>query len=96
MLLAESLAQNPGLSGEAYNFSNEIQVTVLELVERILAAMDSDLKPDVLNEATHEIRHQYLSAAKARQGLSWQPLFTLDESLGRTIHWYKNFLGVAG
>ncbi|HEX8919891.1 MAG TPA: NAD-dependent epimerase/dehydratase family protein [Pyrinomonadaceae bacterium] len=94
MLLAESLAKNPELSGEAYNFSNEIQVTVLELVERILAAMNSDLKPDVRNEASHEIRHQYLSAAKARQDLKWQPLFTLDESLGRTIDWYKNFLGV--
>jgi CDP-glucose 4,6-dehydratase len=68
---------------------------VLELVERILALMGSNLKPDVRNEATHEIRHQYLSAAKARRDLSWQPLFTLDEGLARTIDWYKNFLGVA-
>lgn len=93
MLLAERLASNSDLlRGEAFNFSNELQVTVLELVERILALMNSDLKPDVRSEATNEIRHQYLSAAKARRMLDWEPLFTLDEGLRRTISWYKNFL----
>jgi CDP-glucose 4,6-dehydratase len=93
MVLAEKLAENRGLSGEAFNFSNEIQVTVLELVGLILKLMNSDLEPDVRNEATNEIRHQYLSAAKAKKMLDWQPLFTLDEALRRTIDWYKDFLG---
>lgn len=93
MVLAEALAANPDLRGQAFNFSNEIQLTVLELVERLLALMNSDLKPDVRNEATNEIRHQYLSAAKARERLNWQPLHTLDEGLRRTIDWYKAFLG---
>ncbi len=93
MVLAEKLAENRDLSGEAFNFSNEIQVTVLELVGRILKLMNSDLEPDVRNEATNEIRHQYLSAAKAKKMLGWQPLFTLDEALQRTIDWYKGFLG---
>lgn len=93
ILLAERLAQDPDLRGQAFNFSNEIQVTVLELVEKILALMGSDLEPDVRNEATHEIRHQYLSATKARRILDWKPLFTLDEGLRRTIDWYKVFLG---
>ncbi|HEX8843685.1 MAG TPA: GDP-mannose 4,6-dehydratase [Pyrinomonadaceae bacterium] len=92
MLLAEKLAANPDIRGQAFNFSNEIQVTVLELVERILQLMKSDLKPDVRNEAVNEIRHQYLSAAKAREILGWQPLFTLDEGLRRTIDWYRDFL----
>jgi CDP-glucose 4,6-dehydratase len=92
MVLAEHLARNPGLRGQAFNFSNEIQVTVLELVERLLALMESDLKPDVQGVATNEIRHQYLSAAKARQLLDWHPLFTLDEGLRRTIDWYRDFL----
>ena len=93
MVLAEALAQNPDLRGEAFNFSNEIQVTVLELVERLLALMNSDLKPDVRNEAANEIQHQYLSAEKARRMLGWQPRFTLDDGLRRTIDWYNAFLG---
>jgi CDP-glucose 4,6-dehydratase len=90
LLLAEKLAADPGLRGEAFNFSTEEQLTVLELVEKILAAMNSRLTPDVRNEATNEIRHQSLSAAKAREQLGWRPLFTLDEGLRRTIPWYSN------
>jgi CDP-glucose 4,6-dehydratase len=92
-LLAEKLADNPDLRGQAFNFSNEIQVKVLELVEQILAMMDSQLEPDVQNQAVYEIRHQYLSAAKARQLLDWQPLFTLETGLEKTIAWYQQFLG---
>ncbi len=90
--LAESLAANPELRGLAFNFSNEIQVTVLELVQKILHIMGSDLCPDVRNEASNEIRHQYLSAERARRLLGWAPLFTLEEGLQRTVAWYREFL----
>jgi CDP-glucose 4,6-dehydratase len=91
-LLAERLAANPELKGQAFNFSNELQVTVLDLTRRILALMKSNLEPDVHNLATHEIRHQYLSADKARRVLGWRPIYGLDEGLGRTIEWYGSFL----
>jgi CDP-glucose 4,6-dehydratase len=45
MLLAEKLADKPELAGEAFNFSNENQLTVLEIVELVLEVMHSDLKP---------------------------------------------------
>ncbi|GMV34528.1 NAD-dependent epimerase/dehydratase family protein [Chloroflexi bacterium CFX5] len=93
MLLAEQLAANRSLVGESFNFSNETQVTVLEIVQKILHSMGSDLKPEILNEASNEIRRQYLSAEKARRLLDWKPLFNLDEALKLTIDWYKDFLG---
>ena len=68
-------------------------ITVLDLTRRILALMGSSLEPDVQNRATHEIRHQYLSAGKARTRLQWAPLYTLDEGLQRTVEWYRQFLG---
>lgn len=92
MLLAEALAARPELVGAAFNFSNEIQITVLELVGKVLQLMQSDLTPDVRNEASNEIRNQYLSAAKARELLQWAPDFTLDEGLQRTVAWYREFL----
>lgn len=92
MLLAEALANKPDLRGEAFNFSNEIQITVLELVNAILLEMNSSLEPEIQNEASNEIRKQYLSAQKAQDMLDWSPLFTLDEGLKHTIHWYTNFL----
>jgi CDP-glucose 4,6-dehydratase len=95
MLLAERLARDPSLRGAAFNFSNESQLTVTELVQRILGLMGSGLRPDVRNEASNEIRHQYLSAAKARERLQWKPLFTLEDGLRRTIQWYQRFLEAA-
>ena len=92
-LLAEKLAADRTLAGEAFNFSNETRLTVNALVARILAATGSALRPDVRNEATHEIREQCLDASKARGRLGWSPLFTLDEGLARTIAWYRDFLG---
>ena len=94
MLLAEALEKNPGLKGEAFNFSNEIQMTVSEMVECILRLMNSDLKVDVQNQTRNEILHQYLSAEKARSMLGWKPLFSLDEGLTRTIDWYRKFFRI--
>lgn len=91
ILLAEKLSRKADLAGEAFNFSNETPLSVLELVQLILKLMDSDLKPIIRNEASNEIRRQYLNAAKARRVLKWKPLFTLDEGLERTIGWYRKF-----
>ncbi|HXM81122.1 MAG TPA: NAD-dependent epimerase/dehydratase family protein [Burkholderiales bacterium] len=96
LFLAEHLARKPELRGEAFNFSNETQVTVRDLVAKILGMMRSSLQPEILNQATNEIQHQYLSAEKARRMLGWRPLFTLDSGLERTIAWYREFLGEHG
>lgn len=92
MRLAHALHERQELRGEAFNFSNEIQVDVLALARKILAHMQVKLVPDVRADAKHEIRHQWLSAAKARRILGWTPEFTLDEGLDRTIAWYREFL----
>ena len=95
MRLAEHLTVHPELRGQAFNFSNESQISVLEIVDLILTKMQSSLRPEVLNQANHEIRHQYLSAERARAVLNWKPEFTLDTGMERTVAWYREFLGVA-
>ena len=92
MLLAEQLHARAELSGMAFNFSNELEITVLELVNRMLQAMGSSLEPLVLNQASNEIRRQYLSAGRARQMLQWSPLYTLETGIERTLAWYRHFL----
>jgi CDP-glucose 4,6-dehydratase len=91
MQLAQALHARPELRGEAFNFSNELQVDVLTLAQKVLERMKSPLEPDVRAEARNEIQHQWLSAAKARRMLGWAPQFTLDEGLDRTIAWYRDF-----
>jgi CDP-glucose 4,6-dehydratase len=92
LLLAEALAGKPALRGEAFNFSYGNRITVLEMARRILNLMDSDLQPDIRNEASNEISRQYLDAEKARSILGWAPLFGLEDGLRKTIDWYRSFL----
>lgn len=94
ILLAEQLAVHSELKGEAFNFSYGSQKTVLELTRTILALMKKDLQPVILNEADNEIQKQVLDATKARQRLSWLPLYTLEAGLEKTIAWYQDFLAV--
>jgi CDP-glucose 4,6-dehydratase len=89
--LAECMARWPEVVGHAFNFSTETPVPVLGLVHRILRLMQSDLVPDIRGEARHEIRHQYLSAAKARRMLGWSPGYALDQALTETSAWYQDY-----
>jgi CDP-glucose 4,6-dehydratase len=90
--LAEQMDRTEIL-GEAFNFSNELQVSVLEIVCKVLTLMGKEhLQPQILNQAQNEIKHQYLSAAKARQLLNWSPSYSLEDGLKEAIAWYTNFL----
>lgn len=91
LLLAEKM-ENIKIHGEAFNFSNELQITVLEIVEKILEVIGDNLKPVILNEVANEITHQYLSAKKAKEMLGWRPKYTLEEGIRRTVRWYREFL----
>ncbi len=91
LLLAERMDDN-GIHGEAFNFSNEIQMSVLEITQKILKLMNrEDLQPKILNVVKGEIKHQYLFAQKARDILGWKPKYTLEEGLKETIKWYQQF-----
>jgi CDP-glucose 4,6-dehydratase len=90
-LLAEKLEEKPELRGRAYNFSLEEPLSVLDVVNRVLTTMNSNREPDVRNEASHEIREQFLSAKLAHAELGWQAQIGFNEGLRRTIDWYRNF-----
>jgi CDP-glucose 4,6-dehydratase len=94
MHLAEKMASNPEVIGEAFNFSNEVRLTVAELAGRILSIARSPLQPDIQAVAKNEIMHQYLSAEKARRLLGWSPEFSVDDALQSTLAWYRQYFAV--
>ena len=82
-----------GIAGEAWNFSTESPLTALAMTEAITGAVGRpDLDPLVEATAHHEIQDQFLSAAKARAVLGWEPLHGLEEGLRRTVAWYRDYL----
>jgi CDP-glucose 4,6-dehydratase len=96
MFVAEKLAANRELAGEAFNLSLEAKLTVIEVVQQVLRLMDrTDLQPVILNQASAEIREQYMVCDKARQMLSWTPHYSFEDGLRETITWYEDYLGTA-
>lgn len=93
LLLAERMS-DPRIHGHAFNFSTEEPVSVIDIVNRILAlAGRADLEPIILGEAANEIPRQYVAAGKAREMLGWRPSWPLDSGLAETIAWYREWLG---
>lgn len=92
MQLAEALAADPALAGEAFNFSTERPLSVLDLVRMLQDAAGTDLEPDIRATARHEIDHQFLSAAKARKILQWAPRYSMEDALAETVAWYRTAL----
>ena len=91
--LAESLAKSE-VHGEAFNFSLESPVSVIDLVgliQRLMGCENQKVKID--DTAQNEIHSQFLSATKASAVLDWTPGYDLERGLKETIAWYSDFLG---
>jgi len=83
-------------AGEAFNFSDESPMSVLEIYAAICdAAGMADTEPAILGEASDEIPAQYLNASKARDLLGWAPTISLGDGLAQTFAWYQAFLGAS-
>src|SRR5205807_6119512 len=95
LTVAEGIAQRPELSGEAFNFSLSVRLSVLNVVDQVLRLMGRlDLEPIIENRASAEFQEQYMDCSKARRILDWKPQYGMDEALRETIAWYAGYLGV--
>ena len=89
LLLAERLTELD-LGGQAFNFGTSTPKNVIEICRATLeAAGRSDLEPEILDQASNEIEAQYLDCTKAREVLGWEPAFTVEAGLERTVAWYR-------
>ncbi len=92
MKLAEALLDGKA-AGEAYNFGTGSPVSVLGIFEEMVEiAGNLDLEPEVLGEASGELRDQFISAAKATRELNWRAEVPRAEGLARTFEWYRSNL----
>jgi CDP-glucose 4,6-dehydratase len=93
LTMAEQLSVKPELYGQAFNFSMELRLTVLDLVDVVKKVIGRpDLEVIIRNIAANEVREQYASSEKARRVLDWVPKCGLEEGLRRTIAWYSAYL----
>lgn len=91
LTLAEKLWEQPQLAG-AYNFGPPTHeaATVREVVESARQAYGSgDVRYGDSSDGPHEAGWLALETAKARVTLTYSPKWTLDESVKRTMSWYR-------
>lgn len=95
LLLAETLAKNPAVRGEAFNFGTGVPTEVLTVCSKIFEIVDNpDASLAVLNQAQNEIPAQYLDVSKAERMWGWKPSVGLDQGLKETVEWYAAHLGL--
>ncbi|HEY6532737.1 MAG TPA: SDR family NAD(P)-dependent oxidoreductase [Acidimicrobiales bacterium] len=93
LLLAEALRRDPTLYGEAFNFSYEMQIQILDLVGRLIDLTGSSVTPIVTEGVTAEIPHLHLASDKVIDVLGWQPSVGFEAGLERTVAWYGDYFG---
>jgi dTDP-glucose 4,6-dehydratase len=91
LMLAERVAEDPSLYGEAFNFSYGVQIQVIDMVRRLGELAGMPVEPLVNDNVRAEIPHMHLSSDKATERLGWQPQFSLDEGLDRAVQWYTRY-----
>ncbi|MBV9470789.1 MAG: GDP-mannose 4,6-dehydratase [Abitibacteriaceae bacterium] len=93
LTLVQALAADQNLKGQAWNFGSGVPVSVLEMVQKILAVAGCNhLQPRILGQPNHEVPVQYLDSSHAASKLQWQPHHTLEAGLRQTVNWYREYL----
>jgi CDP-glucose 4,6-dehydratase len=92
LTMAANIAEQP-VNGEAFNFSREEPLSVLEIYRVICdVTVGEYVDPIIQDRATNEIIDQHLSSKKAREILKWESKYDLQLGLRETVKWYREFL----
>jgi CDP-glucose 4,6-dehydratase len=89
LAVAEGVAGNPQLQGEAFNLVPNEAIPVRDLVRTVLDVVGAKFEPEIQNpDAPFEVEH--LDNTKARTLLGWTPAHDFRRGLEKTLEWYRN------
>ena len=93
LAVADSLSR-PELRGRAWNAGSGAPLSVLEVVNRLIAVSGREVDPEIRGTGTSrgEIDRQFLDSTAIREELGWAPRYDLDEGLRRAWAWYERRL----
>ena len=88
-------AQAEQVEGETFNLGTGQEVTIRELLERILKIVGRDVRVRVddqrLRPENSEVMRLLSNNQKARQCLHWQPEVSLEDGLEKTVAWIRQY-----
>jgi CDP-glucose 4,6-dehydratase len=88
---------DPVHRGRAWNAGTGVPLSVLEVVQRLIAVSGRDVEPDIQGTGVPhgEIDRQYLDPTAMRRELGWSPKWDFDDGLRVTWEWYERRLGTS-
>lgn len=93
VIQANILAINTkGISGHVFNIGSGKATSVNELFEIICNILGKDVKPKYEKPRHGDIKHSLADITKARKRLGYEPKYTLEEGLEKTVEWLKSSL----
>jgi NAD dependent epimerase/dehydratase len=89
-------AEADGVEGEVVNLGSGVEVTIGELIERILGVVGIDMPvhttADRRRPPASEVERLLADAGKAKQLLGWSASVPLDDGLARVVEWMRGSL----
>lgn len=75
----------------AFCLGSGVATNVKDVIKKIITLMGSDIKPVGIEDKIGEIQCQWSTFNRAKKEINWEPKYTLDQGLLKTIEWYKNY-----
>lgn len=88
--------ETPATRGRVVNVASGREVSVNELVARLLAELGVDVPVRHVEPRLGDVRRHQGSVALARELTGFQPAWTLDDGLAETVRWYRTLLAAHG
>ena len=81
-------AEAPEVSGNVYNVGTGRTVTVLDLVKALNRALGTNLSPVFGPSRAGDVRFSKADIRNTREDLGYEPIFSFEEGLEKTVEWY--------
>jgi len=87
--LAENLNQT---KGQAFNLASNNVLSVMQVVNKISAALNVSVRTEILDQVQFEITEQFLDGSKIEKTIGWKATSNFEESIKETYNWYRQVL----
>jgi UDP-glucose 4-epimerase len=82
-------ADTPGVSGRTYNVGTGRGTTLLDLLAALDRLLGTHTRPEHGPARAGDIRHSRADIGAIRRDLGYEPAFSFEEGLRRTLEWYR-------
>src|SRR6187401_957796 len=79
---------------EPVNIGNPGEMTVLQFAEKILEKLGSKVPITFLPLPTDDPKQRKPDISLAKKLLNWEPRVSFDDGIGRTVEYFREFLGI--